>query len=58
MYDEYVGEDMNPDEVDADIVAFSAITPGITRAYKLAGQPGHHHFILARPHIYSVRNHS
>lgn len=32
-YDEYVGEDLDPDKLDADLVAFSAITPGITRAY-------------------------
>lgn len=34
LHDEYVGEDFNPDSVDADIVAVSAITPGITRAYE------------------------
>ncbi len=36
MYDEYVGEDMDPDAVDADIVAFSPLSSGITRAYRLA----------------------
>lgn len=36
LYDEYVGEDMDPDKVDADIVAFSSLTSGITRAYRLA----------------------
>ncbi len=35
LYDEYVGENFNPDSVVADIVAVSAITPGITRAYEL-----------------------
>jgi radical SAM superfamily enzyme YgiQ (UPF0313 family) len=34
--DEYVDDDLNPDTVDADLVAFSPITPGITRAYRLA----------------------
>lgn len=35
-YDEYVGEDVDPNKLDADLVAFSAITPGINRAYALA----------------------
>ncbi len=35
LYDEYVGENFNPDSAVADIVAVSAITPGITRAYEL-----------------------
>ena len=37
-YDEYVGEDVDPGKVDADIVAMSAITPGISRSYELADQ--------------------
>ena len=28
LYDEYVGSDIDPDTVDADLVAVSAITPG------------------------------
>jgi radical SAM superfamily enzyme YgiQ (UPF0313 family) len=36
LEDEYVGEDVDPRRVDADLVAFSPITPGITRAYELA----------------------
>ncbi len=36
MYDEYVGEDLDPETLEADLVAFSAITPGISRAYALA----------------------
>jgi radical SAM superfamily enzyme YgiQ (UPF0313 family) len=36
LYDEYVGHDIDPDSVDADLVAISAITPGITRAYDIA----------------------
>lgn len=36
LYDEYVGEDLDPNTVDADLVAFSAITPGIVRSYALA----------------------
>ena len=35
-HDEYVGEDVDPDTLQADLVAFSAITPGINRAYALA----------------------
>lgn len=35
-YDEYVGEDMDPYQVEADIVAFSALSSGIIRAYELA----------------------
>ncbi len=34
LHDEYVGKDFDPDRVDADLVAVSAITPGITRAYE------------------------
>jgi len=37
LYDEYVGEDMDPHSIDADIVAFSSLTSGITRAYQYAG---------------------
>jgi radical SAM superfamily enzyme YgiQ (UPF0313 family) len=36
LHDEYVGADFEPDRVDADVVAVSAITPGITRAYAIA----------------------
>ena len=36
LYDEYVGDDVDPDTIDADIAAFSPITPGIARAYELA----------------------
>ena len=35
LYDEYVGPDMDPDTVDADLAAVSAITPGISRAYQI-----------------------
>lgn len=35
LYDEYVGIDIDPDTVDADLVAVSAITPGIRRAYEI-----------------------
>jgi len=35
LYDEYVGSDIDPDTVDADLVAVSAITPGILRAYEI-----------------------
>ncbi|MGA2586358.1 MAG: radical SAM protein [Candidatus Aminicenantales bacterium] len=35
LYDEYVGTDLDPDTVDADLVAVSAITPGISRAYEI-----------------------
>lgn len=35
LYDEYVGEDMDPGTVDADLVAVSAITPGIVKAYEI-----------------------
>jgi len=35
LYDEYVGSDIDPDTVDADLVAVSAITPGIWRAYEI-----------------------
>ncbi len=36
LYDEYVGENLNPETIKADIVAFSSITSGINRAYQLA----------------------
>lgn len=36
LYDEYVGEDLDPATLKADLVAFSAITPGIARSYELA----------------------
>ena len=35
LYDEYVGSDIDPDTVDADLVAVSAITQGILRAYEI-----------------------
>jgi len=35
LYDEYVGTDIDPDAVDADLVAVSAITSGIRRAYEI-----------------------
>jgi radical SAM superfamily enzyme YgiQ (UPF0313 family) len=35
LHDEYVGADFDPDGVDADLVAVSAITPGISRAYDI-----------------------
>jgi radical SAM superfamily enzyme YgiQ (UPF0313 family) len=35
LYDEYVGTDIDPDTVKADIVAVAAITPGISRAYEI-----------------------
>lgn len=35
LYDEYVGPDINPNTVKADLVAVSAMTPGITRAYEI-----------------------
>ena len=36
LFDEYVGEDINPDTVDADLVALSTLTSGITRAYEIS----------------------
>lgn len=36
LYDEYVGADVDPARVSADVAAFSPITPGISRAYELA----------------------
>lgn len=35
LYDEYVGEDIDPDTVDADIVAVSSLSSGISRAYEI-----------------------
>ena len=35
LYDEHVGEKINPETVDADLVAVSAITSGIPRAYEI-----------------------
>ena len=35
-YDEYVDEYVDPDRIDADLVAMSALTPNILRAYYLA----------------------
>ena len=35
LYDEYVGEDMDPETVDADLVAISSLTSGISRAYEI-----------------------
>lgn len=35
IYDEYVGEDLDPETVDADIVAVSSLTSGISRAYEI-----------------------
>jgi radical SAM superfamily enzyme YgiQ (UPF0313 family) len=39
-YDEYVGESMDPRTIKADLVAISAITPGITRAYEIGDALG------------------
>ncbi|MCF8227905.1 MAG: radical SAM protein [Bacteroidales bacterium] len=36
MYDEYVGEDIAPHSLNADIVAMSPLTSGINRAYQVA----------------------
>lgn len=36
LFDEYVGEDINPDTVDADLVALSPLTSGISRAYEIS----------------------
>jgi len=36
LYDEYVGEDLDPETVSADIVAMSPLTSGINRAYRVA----------------------
>jgi len=36
MVDEYVGEDMDPHTIEADLVAFSSLSSGINRAYALA----------------------
>ena len=37
-YDEYVDEYVDPDRIDADLVAMSALTPNILRAYYLANK--------------------
>jgi radical SAM superfamily enzyme YgiQ (UPF0313 family) len=36
LYDEYVGENIDPVTVDADIVAVSSLSSGISRAYEIA----------------------
>lgn len=36
LCDEYVGEDMDPETIEADLVAVSVLTCGVTRAYKVA----------------------
>jgi len=36
LYDEYVGEDLDAETVEADLVAISSLTSGITRAYEIA----------------------
>ncbi|MFC2126311.1 B12-binding domain-containing radical SAM protein [Bacteroidota bacterium] len=36
LYDEYVGENLDPESIDADIVAISSLTSGIIRAYEIA----------------------
>jgi len=36
LCDEYVGEDMDPETIEADLVAMSVLTCGITRAYAVA----------------------
>ena len=36
LYDEYVGEDIDPYSVKADIVAMSPLTSGVNRAYRVA----------------------
>jgi len=35
VFDEYVGDSLSPEKVKADLVAVSAITPGISRAYEI-----------------------
>lgn len=35
LYDEYVGEDIDPEKVDADIVAVSSLSSAISRAYDI-----------------------
>lgn len=35
LYDEYVGEDLDPDTINADIVAVSSLSSGITRAFEI-----------------------
>ncbi|MFB6306981.1 MAG: radical SAM protein [Flavobacteriales bacterium] len=36
MYDEYVGEPIDPDNIEADLIAVSCLTSGVTRAYYIA----------------------
>lgn len=36
LYDEYVGEDIDPEKITADIVAMSPLTSGVNRAYRVA----------------------
>ncbi|MDZ7741578.1 MAG: radical SAM protein [Bacteroidota bacterium] len=36
LYDEYVGEDIDPYAIEADIVAMSPLTSGVKRAYRVA----------------------
>jgi radical SAM superfamily enzyme YgiQ (UPF0313 family) len=38
MVDEYVGEDLDPQTEEADLVAFSSLTSGVNRAYELSKQ--------------------
>ncbi len=38
LYDEYVDDFVNPEEIDADLVAMSALTPNIPRAYYIANK--------------------
>jgi len=35
LYDEYVGEDINPETIEADIVAVSSLSSAISRAYDI-----------------------
>jgi len=35
LYDEYVGSDLDPEMIDADIVAVSSLSSGILRAYEI-----------------------
>jgi len=37
-FDEYVGEDMDPEQIEADIVAFSSLSSGMPRAIHLSEQ--------------------
>ena len=38
LHDEYVGETIDAQKIDADLVAISALTPGISRAYQIGDQ--------------------